>query len=227
MLENYKAVLWDIDGTLLDSEPVHARCIIETGRRENILVTHAFVDSLVGVGYQGTHKKMQEDLGLTMPFDTWRDIVEDYYVHHAPHQVMPRENVLDVVLSLAKSGVKQCTVSNSPRKVVDANMNCLANHMSDYGNPFEFSISRDDVYEGKPSPEGFLMAAQRLGIKPEECLVVEDSVSGMKAGKAAGMGVVAWPQVSTMDCSPATFTITNLSDLFTITHKLYIRELAE
>lgn len=226
MLEKYKAVLWDIDGTLLDSEPVHARCIIETGRRENILVTHSFVDSLVGVGYHGTHEKMQEDLGLAMSLDTWCTIVEDYYAHHA-HQVLPRENVLDVVLSLAKADIKQCTVSNSPRKVVDANMNCLANHLSDYGNPFEFSIARDDVYEGKPSPEGFLMAAGRLGIKPEECLVVEDSISGMKAGKAAGMGVVAWPQFPAMDCSPATVTIKNLGEVFPVTHKLYMRELAE
>ncbi len=226
MLENIKAVLWDIDGTLLDSEPVHARCIIETGRRENILVTHAFVDSLVGVGYQGTHKKMQEDLGLAMSLDMWCEIVEDYYAHHA-HQVMPRENVLDVVLSLAKAGIKQCTVSNSPRKVVDANMNCLANHLSDYGNPFEFSMSRDDVYEGKPSPEGFLAAAKRLGVNPEECMVIEDSVSGMKAGKAAGMHVVAWPQASSMDCSAANTVVSQLSETFPITHRLYIRDIAE
>lgn len=220
MIENFKAVLWDIDGTLLDSEPMHSRCIAETGRRENILVTSSFIDSLVGVGYAGTHKQMQEKLGLSMAFDRWCSIVEGYYADHA-HQILPRENVMDVVLSLASQDIRQAAVSNSPRIVVDANMKCLSKLLKGYSNPFEFSLAREDVYEGKPSPEGYLMAAARMGVKPEECVVIEDSSSGMKAGRAAGMHVVGWAQVADMDVSAAHSVVKNLSEVFDVQTGLY------
>ena len=59
---------------------------------------------------------------------------------------------------------------------------------------FEFAVSRDDVTNPKPDPEPYRLAAQRLGIPPEACAVIEDSPPGARAAKAAGMLTIAWPQ---------------------------------
>jgi HAD superfamily hydrolase (TIGR01509 family) len=87
---------------------------------------------------------------------------------------------------LALAGIPQVCVSNSSRRIVDANLTTL--ELLPY---LQFSISLDDVANGKPHPEPYAMAARRLGIEPQHLLAVEDSQSGLASASAAGLRTAA------------------------------------
>jgi len=90
------------------------------------------------------------------------------------------------VRSLAKSGLIQAVVSSTPRQNIDLILGALR-----LGQYFSTIVAGEDVSQGKPSPEGFLLAARRLRARPQRVLVVEDSVAGVRAARAAGMRCLA------------------------------------
>ena len=112
----------------------------------------------------------------------------DHYVTNVA-DVPARAGALEKVAELAERGVLQACVSNSGRRVVEANIGAIA-----MPEALRFALSRDDVTHGKPHPEPYLRAAERLGVHPSACIVVEDSPIGARSGKAAGMVTIAWPQ---------------------------------
>lgn len=90
---------------------------------------------------------------------------------------------------LEKAGVPYAIVSNSDRMLVDANLRAVGLQRPDF-----ISVSRNDVREGKPAAEPYLRGAYLLGVEPSHCIVVEDSVPGARAGLAADMTVIGWPE---------------------------------
>jgi HAD superfamily hydrolase (TIGR01509 family) len=90
-----------------------------------------------------------------------------------------------LLIELLKDNALLGLVSHSPRVNVDAAISYL-----EWDSVFQVRIGNEDVQKHKPDPEGFLLAADKLGVKPERCLVFEDSPAGIRAGKAAGMRVV-------------------------------------
>jgi beta-phosphoglucomutase-like phosphatase (HAD superfamily) len=101
-------------------------------------------------------------------------------------------------------------VSASARPVIDAILETVG-----LSGAFETMVSGDEVARGKPAPDGFLLAARRLAVDPERCVVVEDSRNGVLAGKAAGMTVAAVPGPTTSheDFSPADLVLPSLEAL--------------
>jgi beta-phosphoglucomutase-like phosphatase (HAD superfamily) len=101
-------------------------------------------------------------------------------------------------------------VSASPRPVIEAVLDVVR-----LRGAFETMVSGDEVARGKPAPDGYLMAARRLAVDPERCLVVEDARNGVLAAKAAGMTVAAVPAPATMheDFSPADLVLPSLEAL--------------
>jgi HAD superfamily hydrolase (TIGR01509 family) len=96
--------------------------------------------------------------------------------------------VLDLMAALEADGVPQALVSSSYRVLVDA----VLHHGL---GPFATTLAGDEVLHGKPAPEPYLTAAARLGVRPQDCVVLEDSGSGVRSGQAAGCAVVAVPSV--------------------------------
>jgi beta-phosphoglucomutase-like phosphatase (HAD superfamily) len=131
----------------------------------------------------------------------------DYYVTHVA-DVPARAGALEKVAELAERGILQACVSNSTRRVVEANMDAIAMPQA-----LRFGLSRDDVTHGKPHPEPYLRAAERLGVQPSACIVVEDSPIGARAAKAAGMVTIAWPQHRTLEFAPVDHLIDVLDEL--------------
>lgn len=182
-----RAILWDIDGTLVDSEPNHHRALMAVCRSIGLKMTDEEGGSFVGISYRDLYPKLSRFGKVTLEFEELHDLIMADYIAHVD-AVLPREGAVDLVKRFAAMGVRQACVSNSPRPVIDANLRIL-------GLPaLEFAIGREDVTIGKPDPEGYLLAAKRLGLPPAACAVVEDSPTGVRAAKAAGMLTIAWPQ---------------------------------
>ncbi|MGJ8532183.1 MAG: HAD family hydrolase [Alphaproteobacteria bacterium] len=198
-----KAVLWDIDGTLVDSEPLHLRALISVCMQYNVDISDLPDDTFIGVNLNGVWDALKRRFPSHLTRDIWTASIDEHYVRKSETlRAMP--GAVETIQSLHGQGIRQAAVSNSGRRVVDTNLDFLrANGI------FEFSISLDDVSEAKPSPEPYVQALNRMGIQPSQALAIEDSHSGAKSVRAAGLALVAYNNPGL----PADAWIDDLKDL--------------
>jgi HAD superfamily hydrolase (TIGR01509 family) len=183
-----KAVYWDMDGTLIDSEPLHEEALAMALRSLGIRPPADLHERVLGVAAAPVYEMMRAEYGLTLPFDEWIARKYAHYLENAP-KLKPRPGAMEIFRELKARGVVQAVVSNSDRLVVDANMRALDLHEAGMR-----TISRNDVRNGKPDPEPYLRAAFLTGIAPAESAVMEDSWPGACAGVAAGIPTIYWPE---------------------------------
>ncbi|MEM1099652.1 MAG: HAD family phosphatase [Planctomycetota bacterium] len=183
------AAIFDADGVLVDSYTPH----FETWRLA--LAEH-------GVAY--TEDDFRRDFGRTsleiladhMPqLDRATAIAVDAKKEAAYRALIvadfpPVVGVFDLLRSLQDAGWPMAVGSSGPPENVAATVEGIASAMGG-AHPFAATVSRADVTNGKPDPEVFLIAAERLGVEPARCVVLEDAVPGVRAAKAAGMACVA------------------------------------
>jgi HAD superfamily hydrolase (TIGR01509 family) len=181
-----KAVAWDIDGTLVDSEGLHHRALVETCRSYGVDLAR-----LPDRAYQGVHmldvwSDLRPRLPAALDRGEWLGAIDRFYIQRAGELVAtPRAR--ETIRALQARGVAQVCVSNSGRRVVDANIAALG-----VGDALTFSISLDDVAAGKPDPEPYSLAANRLLVGPHKIVAVEDSAAGAASARAAGLFVVRY-----------------------------------
>ena len=189
--KSIKAVFWDIDGTLIDSEELHYQVIADWCADYGYILKSADNDALLGKSMAEKWYILKERYDFQSDEVRFRQECANRYCM-AVHKELQREEPTAIFRAISKTPVRQACVSNGDMVVVEANLKVLG-----LSELVAFSISGDDVKNGKPDPEPYLAAAARLGVEPAECLVVEDSVVGVAAGIAAGMTVVAWPEENT------------------------------
>lgn len=183
-----KAVFWDMDGTLIDSEPLHERSLVAALRGLGIEPPDDLRAKVLGVAAPPVYQMLVVDNGLDIPFDEW---IVRKYAHYMDHvgTLLPREGAVEIWRELEALGVSQAVVSNSDRLVVNANMTVIGINRQAIR-----SISRNDLRHPKPDPEAYLRAAYLVDVDPADCVVVEDSVPGATAGVEAGMRTLLWTQ---------------------------------
>ena len=183
-----KGAIFDMDGTLVDNIKIHFQAFAEMSKRYNVAAE-------AGGDFSQLNGRGNEDI-ITALFPAWlieqkgveglgREKEEVYREIYAPI-IEPTNGLVSFLERLRTEGFICAVGSSGPRENVDFVLDKCG--IRDY---FEVLISGDMVTRCKPDPEIFLMAASRLGLQPEECVVFEDSVSGVAAAKAAGMKVVA------------------------------------
>ena len=183
-----KAVYWDMDGTLVDSEPLHEKALIAALHSAGVAPPPDLHDRVLGIAAWPVYEMLRDEFGLALPFDDWIIRKYDHYLPLA-EALKPRPGAIEIFLELKESGVAQAVVSNSDRLVVDFNLRTVGLFY-----PGMKTVSRNDVRAGKPDAEPFLRAAFLTGIDPSDSFVIEDSRTGALAGLAAGMKTIFWPQ---------------------------------
>jgi HAD superfamily hydrolase (TIGR01509 family) len=183
-----KAVYWDMDGTLVDSEPLHDEALSAALKSVGISPPPDLHERVLGRAAWPVYEMMRDEFGLTLPFDDWIRRKYAYYLSHTDG-LKPRDGALEIFRDLQRLGVVQAVVSNSDRLIVDANLRAVG-----IVEPGMKTVSRNDVREGKPDGEPFLRAAWLTGVDPAGTVVMEDSFTGARAGIAAGMKTIFWPE---------------------------------
>lgn len=186
------ALLWDMDGLLVDSEPLWSVAETELAHRLGGVFTDALKAQIVGTRLEVAVPVIlrwyghPDDPGEVTATSAWllNRMVELFAVGPP---LMP--GAADLLAACATAGTPMALVSSSYRVLVDA---VLAHGLG----PFAVSIAGDEVARGKPDPLPYLEAARRLGVDAADCLVLEDSPSGAASGLAAGCRVVAVPSVA-------------------------------
>jgi HAD superfamily hydrolase (TIGR01509 family) len=178
-----RAVLWDMDGTLIDSEEFHWISWRDTVAREGIVITREQFLSSFG---QRNDSILPQWLGAGASAERIQRIgnaKEELYRYLITHDgISPLPGVAHWVRQLHKEGWLQAVASAAPRANIDAVLEALsATHI------FQGIVSAEDVHRGKPDPEVYLTAASRVGVPPERCIVVEDAVAGVEGARRAGI----------------------------------------
>lgn len=188
-----RAVLFDMDGTLADSEPTHGRASADVLTTLGLQEPPGFGEAVTGMSMQAVHRKLVDTLGLPL---TYLEMAARKYTAFAAraHEISPRPGAMDAVRYVDDAGLRRAIVSNSDRILVDITLRAIG-----LLKPDLISVCRNDVRHGKPDPEPYLRAAWLLQVEPHECLVVEDSATGAAAALAAGMRTIGWPEAQRPD----------------------------
>lgn len=179
------AIAWDVDGTLVDSEPLHHRALLEGSAHFGVDLSDLPEEAFRGVHMGDVWRNLKPRLPQTLGESEWLAAINRHYVDHR-HELAAVPHAIDTVRALAEMGLPQVCVSNSARAIVNANLDALglSKHMA-------FSISLDDVMRGKPDPLPYAEACRRLGTAPAEVLAVEDSQTGITSALTAGLRCAA------------------------------------
>lgn len=185
-----RCVIFDMDGVLLDTEPHYTAASAEVCRRYGSEFTLAHKSQMLGRRALPAAEWLVSALGLPVTGEEFilerEPLLDALFLTAGP---MP--GARELTGHLAASGVGHAVASSSNRRNFEIKTRAHATWFSG----FDAVVLGDDpeVREGKPAPDIFLVAAARLGARPEECLVVEDAPAGIAAARAAGMYVVAVP----------------------------------
>jgi HAD superfamily hydrolase (TIGR01509 family) len=184
-----RAVIFDMDGVLTDSEPVINAAAIAGLREYGIDPKPEDFAPFVGTGEDRYIGGVAAKYGLRYVPAMKRRVYE-IYLEIMPGLIRAFPGVHELVRALQAHGVRLAVASSADRVKVEANLRAIAVDLAWFGAV----VVGEDVEHKKPAPDIFLAAARKLGVPPGECCVVEDAVNGVAAAKAAGMRCVAVEQ---------------------------------
>jgi len=181
------AILFDMDGLLIDSEPLWAEVEAAFARDRGANFTAELTRECVGRGLANTLRVMHEVFGFPVDLDRdSREIVDRFVARSGELVLKPgARELLDEA-----TGLVPCALgSSSSRRLVQAALEAVGET-----SRFGVVVTGDDVAHPKPAPDIFARCARELGVAPARCVVLEDSLAGVRAGRAAGMRVIAVPE---------------------------------
>ena len=200
-----RAVLWDLDGTLVDSEEFHWLSWRDTMRVEGIELTYEqFLasfgqrnDRILGAWLPGADPERARRIGDQKEAE-YRRLVET-------HGLSPLPGAREWLVTLRQAGWKQSIASSAPGQNVETMLRVLG--LEHY---LDAIVSAEDVTIGKPDPQVFLKAAAKLGVPPARSIVVEDAAAGVEGGRRGGMRTIGVTRNGTLD---ADVFVRSLEDL--------------
>ncbi len=180
------AVLWDMDGVIVDSGEYHMRSWQDTFHETGITFTEENFKHVFGMRNDEIIRSMLGKNFTQEKFEKIAKAKEVAFRRLITGNVKSLPGAIKLLNALNEAGFAQALVSSTPRENIEVITDELG--IKHY---FKEIISGYDVTEGKPSPQGYLLAARRLGVSPENCIVIEDAVAGVKAAKNGGMSCIA------------------------------------
>ena len=206
-----KAVIFDMDGVIIDSEPMHTQAAILALEKYGVTIALEYILDFVGSTTYYMCQKM----------------IEDFHIDATPEELLAANNeakesllresgfivipfITNLMRSLHQHGMKLIIASSSSAREIEEVLQTL--HIEDY---FDGYVSGTMVKSSKPAPDIFLEAARRLGIAPKECLVIEDSEHGVSAANAAGITCVGFinPNSGKQDLSKAAYLVEGFEEV--------------
>lgn len=207
-----KAVIFDMDGVIVDSEPELVKVEIEYMADHGVKITKEDIDEFVGTNSYYMWRILKDRYNLDKSVEDLVQENREKYMEHIqnPDNVKPVPGVIELIKSLHEKGIKMVVASSSPVSWIEKIIDTL--ELRDY---FEFLISGDYVENSKPDPDIFLFALDKLGVDNKEALVIEDSTNGVKAAIAANIKVIGYKgdETSNQDLSMADRVIKSFDEI--------------
>lgn len=210
-----RCVIFDMDGVIIDSEPIHQECERQIFKILEINVSDEQHNALVGT----TDEIMWSQIGnlyeLPITVPEIIQLKKSLYIEYLKKEayLRPIPYIPELIVDLCKNNFLLVLASSSPHEQINYILENL--RIRHY---FHATISGEDVKKGKPHPEIFLKAAESVGIEPELCVVIEDSYNGVTAAKSANMKCIAYknPNSGDQDLSKADVVVRSLAEITVI-----------
>jgi HAD superfamily hydrolase (TIGR01549 family) len=207
-----KAVIFDMDGVLIDSEPIYYKLCSDFLNKLNVSMTREEYYSYVGKPAGEFWREMKKKHNLKENVEELININRKSYMDYLKNDIKekPIEGISNFIKELYENNIRMAVASSSCRDSIEIVLDKFK--LTEY---FQVIVSGDDVEEGKSSPYIFLYTAEKLNVKPCECIVIEDSHNGVKSSKAAGMFCLAFknPNSGNQDIKLADLVITKYSEV--------------
>lgn len=217
-----KAVIFDMDGVIIDSEPMHARAAVLALKKYNIDISVDYAYNFIGTTTAHMCSKMVEDFNIEATADELlraNNEMKEYLLKTEGHTIVPY--VTDLIKDLNKHGLKLIIASSYNSSAIEEVMSSLK--IKDYFNGY---VSGQMVKNPKPAPDIFLLAAKQLGVTPDECIVIEDSYNGIMAAKAANMACIGFfnPNSGRQNLAKADYIVEGFDEVdYNFVNQVYCR----
>jgi len=199
-----------LDGVIVESEDAHIESERQTLQKYNVKITaeelHAYTGTMAKIMFTELIAKYK----LNTTFEKINHQKEEVLLKLLAQDAEPTLGVLRLIQELKQRGIKLAIGSSSTKKLVNYILNKL-----ELAHAFDRVVAAEDIEHSKPNPEIFLKAAMELGVKPNQCLVIEDSKLGIDAAKSAGMKCIGYrnPHSGNQDLSRADAVTNDFSKL--------------
>jgi beta-phosphoglucomutase family hydrolase len=181
-----KAVIWDMDGVIADTSPYHFRAWREVFLKRGVELIQESFKKNFGKRNDTIIRNTLGDGISAAEIESISTDKEMIFRSLARNNVKPLPGVKALIKTLGESGFKQALGSSAPLENIRLVIGSLG-----IADAFQGIVSGEEVAEGKPDPQGFLLAAQKMTLEPGDCVVIEDAVAGVTAAKRAGMVCLA------------------------------------
>ncbi|UZW15257.1 HAD family phosphatase [Clostridium pasteurianum] len=186
------AFIFDMDGVIIDSEPIHFEIDTKTMKH---------------FGVEISNKELEKYVGMTNP-EMWKLIKDDYNITESINEIInyqlgskikilresniePIEGIKELIFQLKNENISIAVASSSPRKFIQEVL--IKFNLIDC---FQYIVSGEEVAKGKPAPDIYIEAAKQLGVNTEHCIVIKDSRNGVLAAKNAGMKCIGYRNIN-------------------------------
>lgn len=217
------AVIFDMDGVLIDSQPLHYEIDMRVLRACGFDAQLSTVVPYTGMGNLDRWPKYKEDLNLPqepaelieMAEQTMREVF-------AAANLKPIDGIPELLNGIGVLGIRMGVASSSSQELIK-----LVLERTGLLKNFGVLISGEDVENGKPAPDIYLKAAEKMGVSPKLCVAIEDAPSGILAAKNAGVTCIAYKNPNTLgqDFENADYVISKFDDCFPIIKTLFFRSM--
>ncbi len=194
------AVVFDMDGVLIDSEALYQKSAIAAAKEFGFLFSEQLHRSIIGLPQEIGDSKIREAMGPEFPFEKYNHRYSQILAAEFQRDIPVKSGVLELLALLITLDIPTAVATSTCRDL--ANDHLSRAELSPY---FSAIVTRDDVSRGKPDPEPYLLAAKTLNVDPKYCLALEDSHNGVRSAHGAGMQTIMVP-----DMLPATEEISCL-----------------
>ncbi len=205
-----KGIIFDMDGVLVDSEPLHKEVEQQMLKELGVDLPHDEHVKFAGVGLQFWNvikKRYGYNRDVTAEW-LHAEKSRRYFEALTTHPIIPIKGVVEVVAELKKRNIPVAVASSSSSVLIQKVLKAIG-----INEDISIAVSGEDVPNNKPFPDIFLRTAELLHLDPSDCVVVEDSVNGVQAAKAAGMACIAFfnPNSGKQDLSQADHIVNSIS----------------
>jgi HAD superfamily hydrolase (TIGR01509 family) len=205
-----QAVLFDMDGTLVDSEKLWDVSLAALYEELGGQLTPEVRESMVGGSAEDTMRTVYADLGLQLEPAAMADSIRwlhDYTAELFDGGLPWCDGAQELLKALAAEGIPMALVTNTQRELTDRALNSIGRQY------FSATVCADEVPQGKPAPDLYLRAAELLDLPPDYCLAIEDSVTGTAAAEGAGCPVLVVPNDVPVPMGPRRRHVRSLAGL--------------
>ena len=190
-----KLFIFDMDGTLFDTEPISAQIWKEVAKEKGYTIPEGVLQGVIGMSYAGGKEVFLQEIGEDFPFESLcAEKIRRQNEWYNTHSVPVKSGVKEILNYAKRRGISCAVASSSPLIQIEILLNKTG--LREY---FSYLQSGETVKRGKPYPDIFLAVCRHFDVKPQDALVFEDSENGLKAAETGGIPVILVPDLAVID----------------------------